>query len=51
MCVCVLHDYRDVWTMPCPNPNMEKRIPLLLVLLYVLTGDYLSLIRHIQLSH
>jgi hypothetical protein len=29
--------------------NLEAHIPLIIAILYVLTGDYISLIRHLRL--
>ena len=35
--------------MSLSKPQVEKHLPLLIAVLYVATGDYLSLVRHLRL--
>jgi hypothetical protein len=51
ICVYVVHIYtkqEDAY-MHSPIRSLESHIPILLAILYVATGDYASLVRHVQL--
>ena len=45
---CTTHIQRYITVPFMERLNVQKYVPLIVVIIYLITGDYLSLLNHIQ---